>query len=384
MTLHVGAGGVWKDIVDPQVGQSSTFKDINGGWVGVSGVWKRIYNRSVDIPSGGIIMYYNTGTPPTGWSRYGDAARLLLGWDGTLSGIGLTGGSKDLSFSISAGADHTGDTATYFPSHSYVNNYAWTSRTNYAAGSHGHTVTEAGASRPGLLRAQLIQAGSAQSTIPQYGVLFGNSIATTNLSMMTTSKLFPEYYSNSGAIAVGTLAADGTTNFTTNSVSTHRHGAVGFPFSGGGASYRYAASGDHSHAFTVTDVNWDLKRKYVRAFQAAAAVGAPVGSIIGWTTNTAPSGWALCNGSNGTIDLRSYFICCDSSETYGSSDGDNTVDFTYTTDSKAHTHKGVSAGNYVRGGRYHGNSVSHNHAGSQNQSKLYPYLTLSFIQAIGA
>jgi hypothetical protein len=43
---------------------------------------------------------------------------------------------------------------------------------------------------------------------------------------------------------------------------------------------------------------------------AAAAAAFPVGGIIMWsgTVATIPSGWALCNGSNGTPDLRDRFI----------------------------------------------------------------------------
>jgi len=34
----------------------------------------------------------------------------------------------------------------------------------------------------------------------------------------------------------------------------------------------------------------------------------PKGSIIAWTGNIAPNGWALCDGNNGTPDLRGRFI----------------------------------------------------------------------------
>jgi hypothetical protein len=47
------------------------------------------------------------------------------------------------------------------------------------------------------------------------------------------------------------------------------------------------------------------------AFAAAAAAAAfPVGGIIMWSGSVAsiPSGWVLCNGSNGTPDLRNRFI----------------------------------------------------------------------------
>lgn len=34
---------------------------------------------------------------------------------------------------------------------------------------------------------------------------------------------------------------------------------------------------------------------------------APIGTIIVWTTTSFPSGWQLCDGSNGTPDLRNKF-----------------------------------------------------------------------------
>jgi hypothetical protein len=43
---------------------------------------------------------------------------------------------------------------------------------------------------------------------------------------------------------------------------------------------------------------------------AVAAAAFPVGGIILWSGSVAsiPSGWALCNGSNGTPDLRNRFV----------------------------------------------------------------------------
>lgn len=34
----------------------------------------------------------------------------------------------------------------------------------------------------------------------------------------------------------------------------------------------------------------------------------PVGSIIMFKNSTIPTGWAICNGSNGTPDLRDRFV----------------------------------------------------------------------------
>jgi len=41
---------------------------------------------------------------------------------------------------------------------------------------------------------------------------------------------------------------------------------------------------------------------------AAAVYSVPSGGIIMWRGTTAPTGWYLCDGSNGTPDLRNRFI----------------------------------------------------------------------------
>lgn len=39
-----------------------------------------------------------------------------------------------------------------------------------------------------------------------------------------------------------------------------------------------------------------------------AGKGVPTGLIIMWAEETIPTGWALCNGLNGTVDLRDKFV----------------------------------------------------------------------------
>lgn len=43
-------------------------------------------------------------------------------------------------------------------------------------------------------------------------------------------------------------------------------------------------------------------------FGSSASGTIPIGGIIMWTGSVAPTGWALCNGQNGTPDLRERFI----------------------------------------------------------------------------
>ena len=100
---------------------------------------------------------------------------------------------------------------------------------------------------------------------------------------------------------------------------------------------------------------------------------------------TPPDGWVLCNGSNGTPDLRDYFIKTVSSgneNTTGS--GDNTININKTgsvSHSNSHDHLGnywigVNSAGYVQG---YANSHSHAVSMSEALSYLPPYYALSFI-----
>jgi microcystin-dependent protein len=69
----------------------------------------------------------------------------------------------------------------------------------------------------------------------------------------------------------------------------------------------------------------------------------PTGIIVAWRGSTAPSGWEICNGDNGTPDLRGRFILGQGSgvgltpRVYDTSGGVETVTLT-TTQIPSHTH----------------------------------------------
>jgi len=114
----------------------------------------------------------------------------------------------------------------------------------------------------------------------------------------------------------------------------------------------------------------------------------PVGLITLWSGSIAsiPSGWALCNGSSGTPDLRDRFVVgAGSSYAVAATGGANTVTLD-TTQIPSHTHTGTTnatdlshthtgsgdTGNnnvdHTHGGTTNNNSVDHSHTGSGNTS----------------
>lgn len=76
----------------------------------------------------------------------------------------------------------------------------------------------------------------------------------------------------------------------------------------------------------------------------------PAGTIVMWSGDIAPNGWSLCDGTNGTPDLRGRFILSMgsgaglTSRTYGATGGAETHTLS-TTEMPGHTHTGTTASN---------------------------------------
>lgn len=120
-------------------------------------------------------------------------------------------------------------------------------------------------------------------------------------------------------------------------------------------------------ATTATDT-WE-------AVDPTAVGGVPSGVIVMWSGSIAPSGWALCDGTNGTPDLRNKFILGWGTRASGSTGGEESVTLTapqsgvpahtHTTDTQnaphshpltqtdlAHTHSISPVGSHAHGGKW--------------------------------
>ena len=107
---------------------------------------------------------------------------------------------------------------------------------------------------------------------------------------------------------------------------------------------------------------------------ANSLVGAvvPPGIITLWSGSTTPTGWALCNGSNGTPDLRDRFVVgAGNSYSVGDTGGANSVTLTEA-QLPSHSHGDGSLATNTTGSHYHSfsdtssSAGSHEHSGSTN------------------
>lgn len=133
----------------------------------------------------------------------------------------------------------------------------------------------------------------------------------------------------------------------------------------------------------------------------------PAGGIIMWSGTVAsiPAGWALCNGANGTPDLRSKFVVgAGSTYSPGATGGQASVTPTITVDNHtlttaqmpSHAHNVAQASNVGAGSAgytdaggqayptgYAGGGQAHNHTASSSAvSTLPPYYALAFIMKL--
>lgn len=85
---------------------------------------------------------------------------------------------------------------------------------------------------------------------------------------------------------------------------------------GGNATFNgnfSATSGSIAGNLAVTNGDWTIGGLSVTGKLTAASASevkgmVPLGGILAWTKETVPYGWAVCDGQNGTPDLRGLFV----------------------------------------------------------------------------
>jgi microcystin-dependent protein len=115
----------------------------------------------------------------------------------------------------------------------------------------------------------------------------------------------------------------------------------------------------------------------------------PMGTIVMWTGSTAPSGWALCDGNNGTPDLRGRFVL---SQGQGTGLTNRVIDqvggaethLLTSNEMPSHTHTGTTASN---GSHNHTGSTSsdgtHTHTGTTNTTGAHTHTVNNTVQKNG-
>ena len=124
----------------------------------------------------------------------------------------------------------------------------------------------------------------------------------------------------------------------------------------------------------------------VLTVNSVANAHVPTGSIILWygTSSNVPTGWAICNGSNGTPNLQGRFVVCSGTaeHTYVEGQSGGTDDYTLSTSQIPSHNHGASSQNtdvqHNHGASSQNTDVQHNHvASSQNTDVQHNHVATS-------
>lgn len=154
--------------------------------------------------------------------------------------------------------------------------------------------------------------------------------------------------------------------------------------------YIMKLTADETDGVTMDQVNAAIQEA-INASMAQTNI--PTGGIIAWSGTTAPDGWALCDGTNGTPDLRGRFILGNSSShAIGSTGGDEEVTLTLA-QMPTHSHEitVIKAGSTVQyqsgttnitpfGGTR--TTITKDTGSSQPHNNMPPYYTLAYIMKL--
>lgn len=356
---------------------------------------------TAQVPVGGILPY--TGSvAPDGYELFAEAngryiigsgggythgstggASTVAGWSGRTGMDGLHSGLREMRVYGARGPNpgfdipHSGVTPPY-------------------TGDHDHplTVAESNVLNPRARKSVWVKKVSAPGPIPQGAeVLCDGELISSTLSAVSSHLgriiMADSASGDFGSGSASAVATIGSTSGAHGHASEYYERVLSGPLSGAFEyTFEYEQGGyphDHGGSATVT-YSANPRRKKMAAYMATSDAPIQAGCVIGFDpSETLPPGWSVCDGTNGTVDLRGFFIERSSANGAGASAGNNTASFSRATPQDMdHDHVGDSRGYYQPFTMWwHGNEEMHDHQISGSRPFIPPYYAMTFIQYTG-
>jgi len=368
-----------------------TFTANTAGTAGFTINGRDISIQSIDTPFApvGAIAPYTGSLPEDGsWVDYDlGIDKFIIGASNTVTLNTVSDGDTEIidgPITTNTAGSHTGSTYTYTSGTSTLLTGTFT------AGAHTHTVTpssiDADLKRKSYKLAKCVTASPLPSNI--YILSDSNLSGLSSVDVGETHMLLNS--SSESSVVVGNNTIGMT--LTTNSAGSHSHGPNGAPITSGTESYYSSDSSDGSHSHTITHSNAGNDNTKKRTFSLwsdqSETVGAISGSIMLWGSETPPAGWAICDGTNGTPDMRERYLAISNTDSHGVSSGTNEVAFadltTGSTGSHRHyTGEGGNIGDPTQSGRHVNFTGTHSHTINTFSARIKPkYHALHFIKKL--
>lgn len=342
-----------------------------------------------DIPVGALVFYNQAFTGISGWQRYSAADGLFLRGTATQGQIATTS-SPSLSGTLNV---TLGTSGSHFPSQISFGPAFNPSGTAFpggwfnlgTAGSHVHTITGLNLSTIGVPSPAaystyiIIECVSTTKRLPPNSIVFSQNAPGSLFSLLSV-----ENQPIRGGVSNNTTGTGTTiTNIRTTAVSgTHSHIDTNFPYDPAtviATNYPYVTSLTHNHNITLNIVANSILTKLLSAWGNSFESYLGLNSIIMYKGSLAslPSGWYVCDGTNGTINMVDFFVGFGSQAAWNTSTGTNndiTATGTTNTNNWSHSHQGsgiIGATPATLASVPHGtNSVSHSHTVTPSLSSV--------------
>lgn len=212
---------------------------------------------------------------------------------------------------------------------------------------------------------------ATDTPVPAYGVC--STPASTAAKAVTVTGSAATFALFAG-VSVRVLFSNANTA-NTPTLNVNNTGAIPIQLRSGTAAKSGAWDAGEALDFVYTGTNWII---------AGGNSRLPAGAIIMWsgTTSNIPTGFALCDGNNGTPDLRDRFIVgAGNTYTAGSTGGATTHTHTYSGKTDYEHTDGWYNNGYDTNQNYY--KHDHNFSGTTDAgSSLPPYYALCFIMKL--
>lgn len=362
------------------------------------------------VPQNVIIVWTGTNAAiPSGWTRETTLDSKYLKATAASTNPNDTGGATTHTHTSPAHSHtlgaHTHTYTTSIATGNSAENQTTQVANDIQANDHEHTGTS-GASNGGTTATTAVTYGAFSNDPPYYTVIYikssGGASTTTGCVVFTaSSSSFTGWQLSNGTNSTPDLrtkylkgastgADSGGTGGTftdshdithTHTTNTHTHDAAASGGSGGSSRDGQPGTGrirkDHTHSVALeagtqalnqnadTLVTAETVEPAYKKLVALCSTGSTVvykGMIGMWlgTLATIPGGWALCDGTNGTPDMRDKFLkIANTTGEIGNTGGSNT----HTHAAQAHSHTSNGTHTHTAPALSHTSAIAQNGSG---------------------
>jgi hypothetical protein len=339
------------------------------------------YPADLVLPSGygtlpdAAILLFDATTLPDGYADFTAAnGKFIMGAGGTYA-AGATGGAAATgtwSGTTSTSGAHTGSGTFLAPD--YGTAISRRSATDVAdtSANHSHSWSAAAATMNLLRRRhRLAKRAGTSATIPASMLVFGiqglshPDVAriTANAGRLLMAESTTANAANAGAATQSHSATIASANMAHKHYdvfgSSHQHSAPYYDVKIPSEEMNWP----HTHTLSVT-LTAAIKRRKLALYGGVTDYPVLAGMIV-LHEGAVPSGWALCDGTLGTPDMRDFLVEIAATGQEGVSAGNNTVAASGSSGDYGHSHWGgdgddgpITASQLHSGTEYHNHTVS--------------------------